>query len=77
MTKQLPEKNLAGCLKRIRNMRHWAVTNNINPWTFRQALVMAIYIDTAGALARGVKPEQLQQFDATIKQDVIKWVEKH
>lgn len=64
------EEDLEGAMKWIRELRRWAVKNNIDPWAVRQALVTALESDTIAALNRGIKKEDLLSFDSYIKRDV-------
>lgn len=70
------ERDLTTCMVYIRDMRAHAVINNVDPWAVRQALVLALEMDTAAALERGVKPEELRRFDTFIKKDVRAWLKK-
>lgn len=62
---QLPVKqeDLLTILVKLRDVRAWAVHNEADPWAFRQALITVMAIDTAAALERGVKNEDLARFD--------------
>ena len=70
------ERDLVTCMRFIRDMRAHAVINNVDPWAVRQALILALEIDTATALKRGIKPEELRRFDTFIKKDVKTWLKK-
>ena len=58
-----PERDLLQALKKIRDLRAWAVRKRIDPWALRQALLLTIHIDTAAALKRGISSEGIQAFD--------------
>jgi hypothetical protein len=68
------KEHLKACLLKLRDLRLWAVTNNIDPWAVRQTLVIALEIDTKAALDRGIKREDLENFDKLVKEDVQKWM---
>jgi len=74
MSRTIPEKDLTGCMKWIRDMREWAFRNGINPFALRQAIIMALEMDTVAALSRGVKPEELKAFDDEVRRDVAEWI---
>jgi hypothetical protein len=62
--KTVNEKDLYAVLKKIRDLRAYAVRTHRDPWATRQALLFAIAMDTAAALERGVSGEDLRAFDA-------------
>jgi len=70
----IPEKDLTGCMKWIRDMREWAFRNGINPFALRQAIIMALEMDTDAALARGIRPEALKAFDDEVIKDAKEWI---
>lgn len=70
------EAELEKALKRIRALRLWAVQSDIDPWALRQALLMALEMDTKAALGRGIRPEALRDFDARVKADIRTWLEE-
>jgi len=59
---------------KLRDLRLWAVINDIDPWAVRQMLVIALEMDTKAALDRGIKREDLENFDKLVKEDVQKWM---
>jgi len=69
------EKHFTECLIKLRDLRLWAVINKIDPWAFRQTLIIALEMDTKVALERGIKQCDLQKFDFTAKKDAQLWVE--
>jgi len=70
------EDELVQVLCWVRNLRKWAVRTQIDPWAIRQGLVMALEMDTAAALKRGIKPEDLQNFDQVVRQDIKAWIKE-
>lgn len=76
MDNTVSEKDLVVCMTFIKDMRAWAVANNTNPWTVRQALIISLAIDTAAARARGIPPKNLQRFDERVKADTKKWLKR-
>lgn len=63
------ERDLLDALKRVRDLRAWAVRARVDPWVLRQALLLAIHIDTVAALERGVPLENLRTFDRLVEED--------
>jgi len=57
------ERHLLLALKKQRDLREWAVRRHIDPWAFREALILVLHIDAAAALERGVPPQNIQTFD--------------
>jgi hypothetical protein len=72
MTDNLDAEELKLCLMKLRDLRLWATQNKINPWIFRQMLIMAIEIDTLCAMERGIKRQDLERFDKTVKSNMLK-----
>jgi len=70
------ERNLFAVLKWLRDLRARAIKHKIDPWAFRQALVMILELDTVAALGRGVTAETLAAFDATVRGDSREWVRR-
>jgi len=68
------EKELQACLAKLRDLRLWCVMNKIDPWAFRQMLLIALEMDTKAALERGVKTIDLDKFDAFVKKDIKSWM---
>ena len=71
------EQDLITCMTFIRDMRAWAALNNVDPWAVRQALLIALHMDTKAALARGIKHKDLQQFDRATRWSTGQWLKKH
>ena len=69
-------KDLAGALRKIRDLRAWAAINDVDPWAVRQALIMALETDTDAALERGITPEALKHFDQEVKQHTREWLKQ-
>jgi len=61
-------------LQAIRNLRAWAIREHIDPWALRQGLLVALEMDTAAALARGVSKAALDAFDVEAKKDIRAWI---
>ena len=76
MVKTVCEEDFKTCLVKLRNLRLWAFQNNIDPWAFRQMLLIALTMDTEAAIERGVNPEDLQKFDSTAKEDIKTWIQR-
>jgi hypothetical protein len=70
----IPYKDLAEVLNGLRNLRWRALQERLNPWAFRQALLIVEEIDKRGALERGVSLSDLTKFDATVREDANRWV---
>jgi len=69
------EGDLINMMRRMRDLRRWAHEHQMDPWAVRQALVIALALDTAAALKYGVSSENLEAFDREIRDDVQGWVE--
>jgi hypothetical protein len=69
------ERDLYQALIRIRDMRKWVVENHIDPWATRQALIMALALDTHAALSRGVSQDALKEFDRLAIEDAAAWAQ--
>ena len=61
------ERDLLRVLKKFRDLRAWAVRARMDPWAFRQGLLLGLHLDTVAALQRGVPRENLQTFDALVE----------
>lgn len=59
----VPERDFYESMKRLRDVRAWTVTADIDAWAFRQAMITVLEMDTAVALERGVAPGALEAFD--------------
>lgn len=75
--KTVNEQELIGCMMFVRNMRAWAVQNNVDPWAVRQTLLIALHLDTKAALNRGIKHQDLQHFDRAARWSIGQWLKKH
>jgi len=71
---RISEEELLPVLVAIRNLRAWAVRENVDPWTLRQGLIIALELDTAAALRRGIPKVTLDAFDAEAKEDAQRWI---
>ena len=69
-------EDLLFVLKKLRDLRAWAVHTETDPWAFRQALVMVMELDTAAALERGVSIQELHGFDIAVRADFRSRVEE-
>jgi len=74
MEETVNAKDFEACLLKLRSLRLWAVQSNIDPWAFRQMLIIALEMDTKVALDRGIKPTNLQNFDLIVKKDIKSWM---
>jgi len=61
------ERDLFRVLKKFRDLRAWAVRARIDPWAFRQGLLLGLHLDTRAALERGIPRENLQAFDDLVE----------
>jgi len=68
------EEELKAVMNEMEQLRAWCVRNRINPWAFREALLIALELDTVAALGRGVRTEELEWFDETVRRDVRGWL---
>jgi len=75
MERSVNEKDFKACLLKLRDLRLWAVQNNIDPWSFRQMLLIALEMDTKVALDRGISLVDLQNFDSIAKKDIQSWMQ--
>ena len=57
------EQDLLQVLKWFRDLRIRALKKRIDPWAFRQGILLILQLDTQAALERGVTLEALQKFD--------------
>jgi hypothetical protein len=72
--KNVPKKDFYRVLKRLRDIRAWAIKRKIDPWAFRQALITVLELDTNGAIEHGVKAEKLETFDMVAREEAVKWL---
>jgi len=70
-------KQLHYLLKKIKEMRRWANKNDVDPFVFRQALIIALELDTFAALKAGVPLEQLKAFDREVSLDIKRFIVEH
>jgi len=63
------ERDLLQVMYRVRDLRAWAVRVRIDPWAFRQGLLLTLHLDTVAALERGVRPEDLKSFDNLVEEN--------
>jgi len=63
------EKDLLRVMEKFRDLRAWAVRVKMDPWAFRQGLLLGLHIDTRAALERGVSREDLQAFDCLVAEN--------
>lgn len=77
MASEVDEGQLLEVLKRLRDVRAWAVKRRLDPWAFRQAMIIVMELDTAAAIAEGRSPEQLAEFDRVAREDAREWVRNH
>jgi len=74
MAETVSEKDLKACLVQLRNLRLWSVIRQVDPWAFRQMLLIALEMDTKAAIDRGISSINLQNFDAFVKKDIKSWM---
>lgn len=70
------EEDLLYILKNLRDLRAWAYHTKVDPWVFRQGLIMVLEMDTDAALKRGVSEKDLQLFDKGAKSEARRWISK-
>lgn len=63
------EQDLLQVLKWFRDLRIRSIKKRIDPWAFRQAILLILQLDTRAALERGVTLEALQKFDRLTRTD--------
>jgi len=68
---------LSGALRWIRALRQWAVRRHVDPWAVREALLIALSMDTEASLERGIPREDLARFDDAVNKDVKRWVKEN
>lgn len=61
-------------LSGIRELRKLAILKKIDPWAFRQALIMTLEMDTDAAMKRGIKKQELDIFDDRVRVDVEAYI---
>lgn len=71
---EVPERELFEVLKRLRDVRAWAARRRLDPWAFRQAMLIVLELDTIVALESGRTPEELAKFDDVARADAREWV---
>jgi len=74
MTEGVPEQDLMRVLVKVRDLRAYAVRGGLDPWAVRQGLLIALELDTAAALERGVPRQNLEKFDQVAKADTQAWI---
>jgi len=70
------ENDVVRVLGKFRDLRKWSTENRIDPWAFRQALLMVVDMDAKAALEHGIKLGDLSEFDETVREDIKRWLEK-
>jgi len=70
------EKHLRLCMMKLRELRVMSVNKKVDPWAVRQALLIAIAIDTHAAIKRGIPLEKLKEFDTIVAEDIEKWIQE-
>lgn len=73
---QKNNQHLTEAMAHLRDYRIWALKEGIDPWVSRQALVMALEIDTIAALGQGVNVEDLATFDSGCRKEAKDFAEK-
>jgi len=76
LERTVDEKHLRLCMAKIRELRAMSVNRKISPWVVRQALLIAIAIDTHVAIKRGIPLQSLKEVDTMVAEDVEKWIQK-
>jgi len=73
---RVSEEDLRLVMEKIRDLRKWALSWEIDPWAMRQGLIIALELDTGAALERGVSSLDLEQFDKKIRADIKIYIAK-
>lgn len=79
MIAPIDEKDLMAALTKIRDLRLFAITSNLDPWALRQALIMALELSTIAAIDTGIQKEKLDEFDQKAREatkDFVKQLAK-
>lgn len=63
------ERDLRQVLAWLRDLRARVLKKRIDPWAFRQGLLLVLHIDTRAALERGVPAEDLRTFDRLVQEN--------
>jgi len=74
---QVPLRDFIAVMTKLKDLQEFCVRNNIDPWATRQVLTIALEMDTAAALARGIRREDLESFDQVVKRDAREWIREH
>lgn len=74
--RKVPDKDLAEVLGWLRELRLRAFQGSLDPWAFRQALIIVLELDRVGALEKGVKLGDLNRFDAKAWEDASRWAKE-
>jgi hypothetical protein len=69
----IPERDFIEVLKGLRELRLRHLQGDRDPWAFRQALILVEELDRVGALEKSVKPQDLDSFDAKVREDAKRW----
>ena len=69
----ISERDLIEVLKGLRDLRLRHLQGDRDPWAFRQALILVEELDRVGALEKSVKPQDLDSFDAKVREDAKRW----
>jgi hypothetical protein len=72
----VPERDLAEVLRGLRELRLRHLQGNLDPWAFRQGLIIVEELDRVGALEKGAKPQSLDSFDAKVREDAKRWAQE-
>jgi hypothetical protein len=70
----VPLEDFEDVMVKIRDLRLWATRRRLDPWAFRQALIVALEIDTQAALDHGISRDQLANFDRVAREDIRGWL---
>jgi hypothetical protein len=70
----VPTEDFEDVMVKIRDLRRWATSRRLDPWAFRQALLVALEIDTQAALEHGISMDDLAKFDDLARQDIRRWL---
>jgi len=73
-TPAVKEAELLAVLRRLRDLRRWALERRMDPWAFRQALIITMEIDKEAAMLHGRRSEDLEAFDREAREGARAWI---
>jgi len=70
------EGDLYEVLVKFRDLRRWALKRKMDPWVFRQGLILILELDAAAAMERGRSAEAIEAFDKTAREYALEWLKR-